>query len=95
MSEIRYQIKDGQPHSVYRGDQFMGSMINPFEAALVVAALNRTDTDEKPEPVALIDCDGGRWDRFGSDVYRLREDGVDWSRALIEDSYGPVTEVWA
>jgi hypothetical protein len=95
MSEIRYQVKEGQPHSVYRGDQFMGSMINPSEAALVVAALNRFATYGGGEPIALIDDSGDRWHRCGADRFRLDPRGVVRNRVYVEDWYGPVTEVWA
>lgn len=94
MSELKYQVKDGQPHSIYRGDQFMGSMINPSEAALVVAALNRTDTGGGLEPDALVDYAGDLWNKVGPDLYRMRERGATYDRAAIEARYGPVTEVW-
>jgi len=139
-----YRVGHHQARHVYRGEEHIGVMFAPGDAALVVSMLNgvrpikavtdllhcaneligddrrsllRNQVDNgcgwcgrdhladlrrvfgsppkcPAEPDALIDRDGSRWDRFGPDAYQLDGDGIDWSRALIQDSYGPVTEVW-
>jgi len=93
VSEL-YRVGRHQVQNVYRGEEYIGVMFSPEDAALVVAALNRTDAGEKLEPIALIDYTGDRWDKIGPNLYRLRERGATYDRAFIEWNFGPVTEVW-
>jgi hypothetical protein len=90
-----YRVGNHQPQNVYRGEQHIGVMFSPEDAALVVAALNG-DSIPKGEPPFLIDGEGDRFRRIGGDTYVMGDNGViTYTRAEI-DSYGEreTIEVW-
>lgn len=145
MSEQTYRVGQHQAQNVYRGEQYIGVMFAPEDAALTVSMLNsvqpikavtgllecaekligqdrwlllRNKADggcgwcgrdhlvelrrvsegaqqRSGEPVALVDRMSDWWGRVDQDAYQLHPNGPICSRAYIEDTYGPLTEVWS
>ena len=81
-----YRVGRHQPQNLYRGEQYIGVMFSPEDAALIVEALNVMQ--ESLEPEHFRDGEGDWWHRQADGRYRMDDWDVPYSLAEIKSRYG-------
>lgn len=93
MGEQKYRVGSHQPQNLYRGNQYIGVMFDPADAAMIADLLNRWNSQVPVEslfPEVFRDADGDYWHRReGSEfLYNLRNGGPGWLLSAVKETYG-------
>lgn len=88
MSEL-YRVGNHQPQNLYRGDEYIGVMFDPADAALVRDVLNRVEP-EAVGPEMFRDAEGDTWTRMPNGYWSMTEEDTfaDWTLERIKATYG-------